>query len=108
MSAMHTVAGILVLLVGVAFPMGMLVWLNGRMRRQPALQPRQVGMLLALNGILPVGLVLVGFWLIYPPFGASPAARVAIVASGLAVLALLVALWWSSRSSRQTGGPNAR
>ena len=104
---MHTLTGIVVLLIGIAFPMGMLVWLNGRMRRQPALQSRQVGILLALNGILPLGLVLTGLWLLSPPFGASPAVRVAIIASVLAVLTLLVALWWTGRSSRPTRGPHA-
>ena len=105
---MHTLTGIVVLLVGIAFPMGMLVWMNGRMRRQPALQPRQVGMILALNGILPIGLVLIGLWLLSPPFGASPAVRVAIITSGLAVTALLVGLWWSGRAAKRRGGEDAR
>jgi hypothetical protein len=105
---MYTLIGILVLLIGVAFPMGMLVWLNGRLRRQPPLQPVQVGMLLALNGILPLGLVLVGLGLIYPPFGSGLAFKVVIFASGLAVLILLVGLWWIGRAVRRRGGPNAR
>jgi hypothetical protein len=105
--ALRTLFGITVLLVGVAFPMGMLVWLNGRMRRQPALPSAQVGMLLALNGILPLGLVLAGLWLIAPPFGASTAFKAAIVAAGLAVLALLGGLWWTGQQVRQRGGPDA-
>lgn len=104
---MHTLVGILILLAGIAFPMGMLVWMNGRMRRKPALQPRQVGMLLALNGILPLGLILIGLWLLSPPFGVNPAVKVAIIASGLAVLALLVGLWWSGRAARRIGGQDA-
>jgi uncharacterized membrane protein len=104
---MQSLAGILILLVGVAFPMGMLVWLNARLRRQPALQPRQVGMLLALNGILPLGLVLTGLGLIYPPFGASLAFKVVLIASGLAVLALLVGLWWTRQAARRKVGSNA-
>ena len=104
---MVTLIGILVLLIGIAFPMGMLVWLNGRLRRQPSLQPRQVGLLLALNAILPLGLVLAGLWLIYPPFGASLVFKAVIVVSGLAVLTLLVVLWWTGRSSRRRGGSHA-
>jgi hypothetical protein len=100
---MHSLVGILLLLIGVAFPMGMLVWLNGRMRRPPALQPRQVGMLLALNGILPLGLVLIGFWLIYPPFGASLAFKVVLISTGLAVLVLSAGLWWIARTARRKG-----
>jgi hypothetical protein len=104
---MLPLAGILILLIGVAFPMGMLVWLNGRMRRQPALQPRQVGMILALNGILPLGLVLIGLWLIYPPFGASLTFKAVLIASGLAVLVLLVGLWWTGKAARRKGGSDA-
>jgi uncharacterized membrane protein len=104
---MRTVVGIIVLLAGVAFPMAMLLWLNGRMKRQPALAANQVGMLLALNLILPLGLVLAGLWLISPPFGASMAFKAAIIAAGLAILVLLVALGWSGRSVRRNGGPDA-
>jgi hypothetical protein len=104
---MLTLAGILILIIGVAFPMGMLVWLNGRMRRPPSLQPRQVGMLLALNGILPLGLVLTGLWLIYPPFGASLAFKAVLIAAGLAALVLLVGLWWIGRAGERKGDTNA-
>jgi hypothetical protein len=104
---MLTLAGILFLIIGVAFPMGMLVWLNARMRRQPALRPRQVGILLALNGILPLGLVLTGLWLIAPSFGASLAYKVVLVACGLAVLVLLAGLWWTGRAAERRGGSNA-
>ncbi len=104
---MHTLLGIIVLLVGVAFPMGMLLWLNRRLKRQPALAPNRVGMLLALNGILPLGLVLVGLWLISPPFGASTAFKAAIIAAGAAVMVLLVGLGWTSRATRRKGGPHA-
>jgi hypothetical protein len=104
---MLTLAGILILIIGVAFPMGMLVWLNGRMRRPPSLQPRQVGMLLALNGILPLGLVLTGLWLINPPLGASLVFKTVLLACGLAVLALLVGLWWVRRPAGRKGGSNA-
>jgi hypothetical protein len=104
---MRSLVGIAVLVVGIAFPMGMLVWLNGRMKRQPALSPRQVGMLLALNGILPLGLVLAGLWLITPAVGTSTAFKAAIIAAGLAVLALLVGLWRIGRAPRPEGGQDA-
>jgi hypothetical protein len=104
---MRVPIGILVLLVGIAFPLGMLVWLNGRMRREPLLTSARVGMLLALNGILPLGLILGGLWLISPPFGASIAFRGAMIAVGLAVPILLVALGWTGRASRRKRGPDA-
>ena len=103
---MSTLIGILVLLIGVAFPMGTLVWLNGRMRRPPVLLPRQVGMLLALNGILPLVLILTGLWLLHPPFDASLAFKAVLIAGGIAVLGLLVGLWWVSRKVRRKGDPN--
>jgi hypothetical protein len=104
---MRVLVGIAVLLAGIAFPMGMLIWLNGRMKQQPALASRQTGLLLALNGILPLGLVLGGLWLIRPAVGASTAFKAAIIAVGLAVFALLVSLWWIGRDVRPGGGQDA-
>jgi hypothetical protein len=104
---MQTLAGIVLLLIGIAFPMCMLVWLNGRMKRKPLLTSTRTGMLLALNGILPVGLVLAGFWLISPAFGASTAFKAAMLAVGFAVLALLVSLWWTGRAERRSRDPDA-
>ncbi len=61
---MRTCAGILLLLIGLAFPMGMLFWLNGRLSRKPAPRPREIGLLLAFNGVLPVSLILAGLGLL--------------------------------------------
>jgi hypothetical protein len=104
---MRTLVGIMLLLTGITFPMGMLVWLNGRVRRQPPLASARVGMLLALNGILPLGLVLAGLWLISPAFGASMGFKAAMLAVGFAVLALLASLWWMGRADRRSRGPDA-
>jgi uncharacterized membrane protein len=104
---MRTLAGIVLLLIGIAFPMGMLVWLNRRMKRKPLLTSTRTGMLLALNGILPLGLVLAGFWLLSPAFGASTPFRAAMSAVGLAVLALVVGPWWTGRVERRSRDPDA-
>jgi hypothetical protein len=83
---MRTVFGILLLVAGVVYPMAALVWLNRRMSRPPALAPRQVGMILALNGVLPVSLIFWGLGLIVPRLGVMlPVRMVAILASIVAV-----------------------
>lgn len=51
--------GILLLIAGVAYPMGAVYWINQRLGRKPALTPRQLALIVAFNGILPVSLV---FW----------------------------------------------
>lgn len=61
---MRIVAGILLIVAGMIFPMGLMAWLNGRLNRAPLPSPRQVGLILALNGLLPVGLVLWGLGLL--------------------------------------------
>jgi hypothetical protein len=105
---MPVVVGILLLLVSLSFPMGMLVWLNSRMRRQPHLDARQVGILLALNGILPVGLILVGLGLMSPRFGSTAGVRVAVAACAFAVVVLLVGLCWTGRAAKRAGDSNRR
>ena len=89
---MQIVAGILLVITGVFFPMAMLVWLGSRMRRPPPPQPRQVGMWLAFNFVLPVGMVLLGISVISPQFGANPVIRIATWAALGAAVVLLIAL----------------
>jgi hypothetical protein len=104
--------GILLVVTGVFFPMAMLVWLSSRMRRQPPPRPRQVGMWLAFNFVLPVGMVLLGLSLIAPQFGTSNAIRYATWAALGAALVLLIglaidaALVRGSRGSLPTGDAN--
>lgn len=61
---MRIVAGILLVISGIIFPMGLVAWLNSWLNRAPRPGPRQVGLVLALNGLLPVGLVTLGLGLI--------------------------------------------
>lgn len=100
---MRVVVGILLLLVSLSIPMGMLVWLNSRMRRQPRPSARQVGIILALNGILPVGLILIGLGLMSPRFGSAQGVRVAVGACGVAVVVLLIGLAWTGRAVKRAG-----
>jgi len=105
----HIIAGILLVITGVFFPMAMLVWLSSRMRRQPPPRPRQVGMWLAFNFVLPVGIVLLGISVISSQFGANPVIRIAmgaaLGAAGVLVIALAIdaALARGSRRSLPTG-----
>lgn len=106
---MPIIAGILLVVVGVVFPMAMLVWLGGRMRRRPPPRPRQVGLWLAFNFVLPVGLVLLGISVISPQFGANPVIRIAmwaaLGAAGVLLIALAIdaALARGARGSLPTG-----
>ena len=70
---MRILAGILLLIIGVILPMAMLFWINSVLSRKPAPQPGRVGMLLTLNGVLPVALVTTGLALLSAQMAASPA-----------------------------------
>lgn len=88
---MEKLAGALVLLAGVILPMVVVGWLAFRMNRKPSLPPNQVGLILAFNFILPVGLVLLGLGLLSPAFGTHTWVRVGwIVALAAASVVLLV------------------
>ncbi|OIO90885.1 MAG: hypothetical protein AUK03_12270 [Anaerolineae bacterium CG2_30_64_16] len=101
---MRPVAGILLIIFGVSFPLGMLFWLNGRMKRTPALAPRQVGLLLAFNGVLPVGVIALGLGLISASAWDALAFRLVLLLSASATVVLLVTLWLTGRATRRTGG----
>jgi hypothetical protein len=98
---MQKVAGVLVLMAGVIFPMAVVAWLALRMNRKPALPPDRMGLLLAFNGILPVGLVLLGFSLLSPAFGAQTWVRLGWMLA-LAAAAVVVIILGVSRG-RRTG-----
>ncbi len=89
---MQKLLGVLVLMAGVIFPMAMFAWLALRMNRKPALRADRMGLMLAFNGILPVGLVLLGFSLMSPAFGAQTWVRFAWMIALAAAAAVLVAL----------------
>jgi hypothetical protein len=99
-----TLAGILLLCLGVIFPMAMLFQMNRVLSRKPAPRPSRVGMLLALNGVLPVALIISGLMLLSTSFSASPALRVALIATWVASLALLIALSIGKGAGGEKGG----
>ncbi len=89
---MQFVLGIVLVVAGIAFPMAALFWLNRRMPRSPALTPRQVGLILALDGVLPVSLIFGGLGLLVPRLGAMLVVRVVAILAGVVAVALLGAL----------------
>lgn len=93
--------GVLLLLTGVIFPMAMVGWLAFRMNKKPPLPPNRVGLILAFNLILPVGLVLLGLSLMSPAFGAHGWVRLAWMLS-LAAAAVMLVMLGVSRG-RRTG-----
>jgi hypothetical protein len=83
--------GALLLLAGVVFPLVMVGWLALRISKRPPLPPNQVGLILAFNFMLPVGLVLLGLGFMSPAFGAQEWVRLgSIVALGGAAVVLVV------------------
>jgi hypothetical protein len=103
----RTLAGILLLIIGVIFPMAMLFWMNRVLSRKPAPQPSQVGMLLALNGVLPVALVTTGLAMLSARMAGSPALRVVVIATWLTSVALVIILVIGGRAGRGEKGDDA-
>jgi hypothetical protein len=100
----RTLAGILLLIIGVIFPMAMLLQMNSVLSRKPAPRPSRVGMLLALNGVLPLALIISGLMLLSTSFSASPALRAALIATWVASLALLIILVIGKGAGAEKGG----
>ena len=92
---MTRLAGVLLLMTGVIFPMAMLGWLAFRLGKKPPLGANRTGLILAFNGFLPVALVLLGLGLLAPQFGALQWVRtawiVALIAAAVALIMLGVA-----------------
>jgi hypothetical protein len=103
---MRIVLGILLVVIGAAFPMAAVFWLNQRMSRRPAMTSTQVGLTLAFNGILPVSLILAGVGLLVPRLGARTDLQVGTGVAALTAIYLLVRLL-RSRPVAKDDGPVA-
>lgn len=98
--------GVLLLLAGAALPLAFLTWLSGRLGRTPAPRPRQMGLWLALNFVLPVGLALSALRLLSARVAAAPVIRDAATAALAAAVLLAVGIATEMlfvRRTRQTG-----
>jgi hypothetical protein len=99
--------GILLLIAGVVFPLAFLAWLGTRISRPPAPRPRQMGLWLAFNFVLPVGLALWGLRLISARVAAATVIRDAVTATLVAAAILAVGIAAEAavaHRSRQIGG----
>lgn len=101
---MRTVVAILLLLVGVIWPLASLLWLSGRLNRQPALSPRRLGLIIAVTGVFPISLVLTAFGFLLPQFQESPIFKVVVLVSWVATIALFIGLGWTSAMERSAAG----
>lgn len=102
---MRIVAGILLVISGMILPMGLIAWLNGRLNRAPRPSSQQVGLILALNGLLPVGLVTSGLGLMSDRLWALPWLRGAALATWVAAVGVFAVLVVTTlRRRRQHGG----
>ena len=84
--------------------MAMLFQINSMLGRKPAPPPSRVGMLLALNGVLPVALIISGLMLLSDRFAASPALRAALIATWMASAALLIVVVIGRGAGGEKGG----
>jgi hypothetical protein len=103
---MRVAGGILLLIIGVIYPMAILLWLNARLQRKPAPEPRQVSVILAFNGVFPLVLIGLGIGLLSARIWAMPAFQPALAFVGLTALVLLLMSWRLGRIARAaaTGG----
>ena len=101
---MKLIAGILLLIAGVVFPMVMLFQVNSALSRKPAPRPAHVGLMLALNGLLPLGLVTLGLGLLSPKLWALPWLRIIVLAALVASAIALLALAFTARAERRHDG----
>ncbi len=88
------------MVVGTAYPMGALVWLNHRMGRQPALSARRVGTFLAFDGVFPVLFVVSGLGVPVPRLWTVVAIKAIVLLAALATLILALAWFTSWRMDR--------
>ena len=89
---MEKVVGILAMVAGIVFPMAMVFWLSQRLGRKPPMRPGQVGLVLALNGVLPIALITTGVALLSPEIAATRWMPVALGVAWIATLAIACSL----------------
>jgi hypothetical protein len=101
---LHIVAAILLLIIGVIWPLASLLWLSSRLNRTPTLSSQRLGLILALNLIFPISLILSAFGLLLPQLRESLAFKGALVVAWVATLGLFAGLWWSRTAEHRVSG----
>ncbi len=90
---MRVAGGILFLMIGIIYPIAIMVWLSARLRRQPALSPQHLGVVLAFNGVFPLALIGLGLGLLSTQVWSTPSFQPALALVGLTALVLLLISW---------------
>ncbi len=99
---MHILLGILLVVVGISYPMGALVWLNYRMGRRPTLSAGRVGLILAFDGVFPVFFIVSGLGVLMPRLWAILAIKAVVILTALATLILALAWFGVGFKSKPT------
>ena len=108
---MRILLGILLVVVGIAYPMGALLWLNHRLARRPTLATSRVGVILAFDGVFPVFFIVSGLGVLVPRLWAILAIKAVVTLSALATLILALAwlgVGFKSEPTRETTGSDVR
>lgn len=103
---MDKVAGVLAMIAGIVFPMAMVFWLSARLGRKPPMRPGQVGLVLTLNGVLPIALIATAVAWLSPQIAGRPWMPVALGVAWVAVFSIVLGLGYirmTTRGSRETG-----
>ena len=97
---MRILLAVLLLGLGVIWPMASLLWLSTRLSRTPPLSSVQVGFIIALNGVFPISLVLSAFGLLLPGLRESLAYKGVLLVAWVTTLLLFAGLWWAGATKR--------
>jgi hypothetical protein len=99
-SPLRILLAVLLLGLGVIWPMVSLLWLSARLNRTPPLSSRRAGFIIAVNGVFPMSLVLSAFGLLLPDLRASLAYKGVLLVAWATTLVLFAGLWWAGATKR--------
>lgn len=89
--------GLALVIFGLTYPFVVLWRLNRQLSGQEAIVTRQLALTLVLAGLVPLMAVLAGFWLMTPRARDSLVYMGALLATGVLLIAALLAGWYISR-----------
>jgi hypothetical protein len=95
---MRIAAGIILLIIGVVYPMAMLFWLNARLRRKPQPTARQLGLWLTFTLVFPAEVVALGVGLLSARLWAVVSFRWALALVAAFLLVLLIVMLQQRRT----------
>ena len=93
------VIGLVLIIFGLAYPFIVLWRLNRQLSGKEAVVNKQLIITLVLAGLVPMMAVLTGFWLMTPRARTSLVYMGALMATGLLLVATLMAGWYINRGT---------